>query len=262
MGVMMRQLARPRQHRSTSDCSKANCCGGRAMKSRQMLPVVSQLVRQALTPPMVSSSSYGHTPKSFSEGQCGLRRQVLDQGSACWPAYLATPHCGSKGLAVPGTSAAIFECATPSRRRRCAQHHDGALKMALPCRISIYTEAARPASALIRPERDARQLFGPIPPFREVARSVEALHHAIIRPCGWRRCQPGPFRLTPIDSGRQIGCLAMRSRRAGSARFENGNGFFHQLESENSPSLQRPSRGLLRTVGARTRARPSRLELS
>ena len=66
----------------------------------------------------------------------------------------------------------------PPAEGRGARYHDG-LNIALPCRISVYTEAGVTRIGMIRPGAMLASLSAD-PSLREVAQAVEASTKAII----------------------------------------------------------------------------------
>jgi uncharacterized protein (DUF302 family) len=83
-----------------------------------------------------------------------------------------------KGIEFPD-QCRVFEVCNPQQAATVLQA-DMALNMALPCRISVYTETGTTRIGMIRPEAMLSSLSRD-PQLAEVARQVEASTMAIIR---------------------------------------------------------------------------------
>jgi len=84
----------------------------------------------------------------------------------------------SKGIEFP-EQCRVFEVCNPQQAATVLRA-DMALNMALPCRISVYTEAGKTRIGMIRPAAMLSALSSD-PELAEVARQVEASTMAIIQ---------------------------------------------------------------------------------
>jgi uncharacterized protein (DUF302 family) len=117
------------------------------------------------------------TPKSFEEASAALQEAVVDQGFGVLAVHDLGNTLRSKGLPFP-EQCRIFEVCNP-QQAAAVLSTTMALNMALPCRISVYTEAGQVRIGMIRPEAMLASLSAD-PFLREVARAVEASTTAII----------------------------------------------------------------------------------
>ncbi len=117
------------------------------------------------------------TPKSFEEASAALQAAVLDQGFGVLAVHDLGQTLRSKGLPFP-EQCRIFEVCNP-QQAAAVLNTTMALNMALPCRISVYTEAGQTRIGMIRPEEMLASLSAD-PSLKEVAHAVEASTMAII----------------------------------------------------------------------------------
>ena len=117
------------------------------------------------------------TPKSFEEASAALQKAVLDQGFGVLAVHDLGHTLRSKGLQFV-EQCRIFEVCNPQQAAALLSTKM-ALNMALPCRISVYTEAGQTRIGMIRPEAMLAGLSTD-PSLGKVARAVEASTTAII----------------------------------------------------------------------------------
>ena len=117
------------------------------------------------------------TPKSFEEASSALQEAVVDQGFGVLAVHDLGHTLRSKGLKF-AEQCRIFEVCNP-QQAAAVLSTTMALNLALPCRISVYTEAGTTRICMIRPEAMLASLSAD-PSLREVARAVEASTTAII----------------------------------------------------------------------------------
>ncbi len=117
------------------------------------------------------------SPKSFEEACASLLQAVPDHGFGVLAVHDLGQTLRSKGLAFP-EDCRIFEVCHP-QQAAAVLATTMALNMALPCRISVYTEAGQTRIGMIRPAAMLASLSSD-PALQEVARAVEAATTAII----------------------------------------------------------------------------------
>jgi uncharacterized protein (DUF302 family) len=117
------------------------------------------------------------TPKSFEEASAALQEAVVNQGFGVLAVHDLGNTLRSKGLPFP-EQCRIFEVCNP-QQAAAVLSTTMALNMALPCRISVYTEAGQTRLGMIRPEAMLAGLSAE-PSLKELARAVEASTTAII----------------------------------------------------------------------------------
>ena len=118
------------------------------------------------------------TPKSFEEASAALQKAVVDQGFGVLAVHDLGDTLRSKGLPFP-EQCRIFEVCNP-QQAAAVLSTTMALNMALPCRISVYTEAGTPRMGMIRPVAMLASLSAD-PSVVVVAGAVEASTTAIIK---------------------------------------------------------------------------------
>jgi uncharacterized protein (DUF302 family) len=118
------------------------------------------------------------TAKSFEAACADLQVAVAAHGFGVLAVHDLGDSLRSKGLDF-AENCRVFEVCNPPQAARVLRN-DMALAMALPCRISVYTEAAQTRIGMIRPEGMLRSLSSD-PELMEVARQVEADTTAIIQ---------------------------------------------------------------------------------
>jgi uncharacterized protein (DUF302 family) len=121
------------------------------------------------------------TPKSFEEASAALQEAVVEQGFGVLAVHDLGHTLRSKGVPFP-EQCRIFEVCHPEQAAAVLSR-TMALNMALPCRISVYTEAVTTRIGMIRPAGMLASLSAD-PSLREVARAVEASTTAIIEAAG------------------------------------------------------------------------------
>jgi uncharacterized protein (DUF302 family) len=117
------------------------------------------------------------TAKTFEEASADLQVAVAAHGFGVLAVHDLGDSLRSKGLDF-AENCRVFEVCNPQQAARVL-HNDMNLTMALPCRISVYTEAGQTRIGMIRPEGMLRSLSSDSE-LMEVARQVEADTTAII----------------------------------------------------------------------------------
>jgi hypothetical protein len=117
------------------------------------------------------------TPKSFEQASAALQEAVIGKGFGVLAVHDLGHTLRSKGLPFP-EQCHIFEVCNP-QQAAAVLSTAMALNMALPCRISVYTEAGTTRIGMIRPAAMLASLSAD-PSLREVAQAVEASTKAII----------------------------------------------------------------------------------
>jgi uncharacterized protein (DUF302 family) len=117
------------------------------------------------------------TPKSFEEASDSLQKAVEEHGFGVLAMHDLGHTLRSKGLPFL-EQCRIFEVCNPQQAATVLST-SMALNMALPCRISVYTETGQTRIGMIRPEAMLASLSAD-PSLKEVARAVEASTTAII----------------------------------------------------------------------------------
>lgn len=115
--------------------------------------------------------------KSFEEACASLLQAVPEHGFGVLAVHDLGQTLRSKGLAF-AEQCRIFEVCNP-QQAAAVLATTMALNMALPCRISVYTEAGRTRIGMIRPGVMLAGLSSD-PSLQVVARAVEAATTAII----------------------------------------------------------------------------------
>jgi uncharacterized protein (DUF302 family) len=111
------------------------------------------------------------TQKSFDQASADLQAAVQAHGFGVLHVHDLGATLRNKGVAFE-EQCRVFEVCNPSQAGKVLAS-DMRLNMALPCRISVYTEAGQTKIGLIRP---AAMLAGlsPEPKLQAVAAEVEA----------------------------------------------------------------------------------------
>jgi len=117
------------------------------------------------------------TPKSFEAASAALQEAVVGHGFGVLAVHDLGQTLRSKGLPFP-EQCRIFEVCNP-QQAAAVLNTTMALNMALPCRISVYTESGRTRIGMIRPAAMLAGLSSEAS-LQEVARAVEASTTAII----------------------------------------------------------------------------------
>jgi uncharacterized protein (DUF302 family) len=118
------------------------------------------------------------TAKSFEEACADLQDAVAAHGFGVLAVHDLGDSLRSKGIDF-SEKCRVFEVCNPQQAARVLRN-DMALAMALPCRISVYTEAGQTRIGMIRPEGMLRSLSSD-PELMEVARQVEDATTAMIK---------------------------------------------------------------------------------
>jgi uncharacterized protein (DUF302 family) len=118
------------------------------------------------------------TPKTFGDACVDLEDAVLAHGFGALAVHDLAETLRSKGLSFP-ESCRVFEVCNPQQAAKVLAT-DMSLNMALPCRISVYTEAGQTRIGMIRPGSMLSTLSSD-PELLEVARQVEASTTAMIQ---------------------------------------------------------------------------------
>jgi uncharacterized protein (DUF302 family) len=118
------------------------------------------------------------TFKSFEDACTDLQSAVTAHGFGVLAIHDLAETLRSKGIAF-SESCRVFAVCQPQLAARVLSA-DMSLNMALPCRISVYTEAGQTRIGMIRPV----EMLGALvrdPALMDVARQVEASATAIIQ---------------------------------------------------------------------------------
>lgn len=118
------------------------------------------------------------TDKSFEQASSDLQLAVAAQGFGVLTVLDLGDSLRSKGITF-AENCRVFEVCNPGQAAKVLMN-DMRLTMALPCRISIYTEAGQTRIGMIRPEGMLLNLSSE-PEMAEVAREVESSTTAIIQ---------------------------------------------------------------------------------
>jgi uncharacterized protein (DUF302 family) len=117
------------------------------------------------------------TSKSFEDASAALQAAILAQDFGVLAIHDLGHTLRSKGLEFH-EDCRIFEVCNPQQAARVLTN-DMSLNLALPCRISVYTEGAQTRIGMIRPEGMLRSLSSDSA-LMDVAREVESSIRAII----------------------------------------------------------------------------------
>jgi uncharacterized protein (DUF302 family) len=118
------------------------------------------------------------TAKTFEQASADLQASVTAHGFGVMAMHDLGKTLRSKGIDFT-EDCHVFEVCNPQQAARVLMH-DMSLTTALPCRISVYTEAGQTRIGMIRPEGMLSTLSSD-PELMEVARQVDASATAIIR---------------------------------------------------------------------------------
>ena len=118
------------------------------------------------------------TAKTFEQASADLEVAVAAEGFGVLAVHDLGETLRSEGIDFH-ESCRVFEVCNPQQAARVLMS-DMTLNMALPCRISVYTEAGQTRIGMIRPEEMLQSLSSD-PELMEVARQVDASATAIIR---------------------------------------------------------------------------------
>jgi uncharacterized protein (DUF302 family) len=118
------------------------------------------------------------TAKTFEQASADLQASVTAHGFGVMAMHDLGKTLRSKGIDFT-EDCHVFEVCNPQQAARVLMH-DMSLTTALPCRISVYTEAGQTRIGMIRPEGMLSTLSSD-PELMEVARQMDASATAIIR---------------------------------------------------------------------------------
>ena len=110
------------------------------------------------------------TSKSFNQASADLEAAVLGHGFGVLHVHDLGATLRSKGIAF-AEECKIFEVCNPAQAAKVLAA-DMRLNMALPCRISVYTEKNKPKIGLIKPVQMLSALSQD-PALTQVAQEVE-----------------------------------------------------------------------------------------
>jgi uncharacterized protein (DUF302 family) len=115
--------------------------------------------------------------KSFEEACAALQAAITAHGFGVLAVHDLGHTLRSKGITFP-EECRIYEVCNPQQAARVLMN-DMRLNMALPCRISVYSQTGQTRIGMIRPE-GMLQALSSDPELLEVAREVESTTTAII----------------------------------------------------------------------------------
>ena len=118
------------------------------------------------------------TAKTFEEASADLHAAVEAHGFGLMAVHDLGHTLRSKGIDF-SENCRVFEVCNP-KQAASVLRSDMILNMALPCRISVYTEAGQTRIGMIRPEGMLSTLSSD-PELMEVARQVEDATTAMIK---------------------------------------------------------------------------------
>ena len=118
------------------------------------------------------------TDRPFEEACAALQISFQAYGFGILAVHDLAATLRAKGIEF-AEQCRVFEICNPQQAAQVLQA-DMALNMALPCRISVYTQAGTTRIGMIRPEAMLSALSSD-PALAEVARQVEASTMAIIQ---------------------------------------------------------------------------------
>jgi uncharacterized protein (DUF302 family) len=117
------------------------------------------------------------TTKSFEQACADLKQSVASHGFGVLAVHDLGDTLRIKGIEFH-ENCRVFEVCNPHQAARVL-NADMALNMALPCRISVYTEDGQTRIGMIRPE-DMLSTLSHDPELMDIARQVEDSTKAII----------------------------------------------------------------------------------
>lgn len=118
-----------------------------------------------------------NTPKSFESACADLQTAVIKQGFGVMAVHDLGETLRSKGINFP-ESCRVFEVCNPQQAAKVLAH-DMSLNMALPCRISVHTNAGQTLIGMIRPSEILHTLSSD-PDLIDVAQEVDASTSSMI----------------------------------------------------------------------------------
>jgi uncharacterized protein (DUF302 family) len=117
------------------------------------------------------------TTKSFEQASADLQDAIVAQDFGVLAVHDLGHTLRSKGIDF-SEDCRIYDICNPGQAARVLMN-DMTLNMALPCRISVFTEGHQTRIGMIRPEGMLKTLSSD-PDLMEVARDVESATKAII----------------------------------------------------------------------------------
>ena len=117
------------------------------------------------------------TTKSFEQASADLQDAIVAQDFGVLAVHDLGHTLRSKGIDF-SDDCRIYDICNPGQAARVLMN-DMTLNMALPCRISVFTEGHQTRIGMIRPEGMLKTLSSD-PDLMEVARDVESATKAII----------------------------------------------------------------------------------
>ena len=117
------------------------------------------------------------TTKSFEQARADLQDAIVAQDFGVLAVHDLGHTLRSKGIDF-SEDCRIYDICNPGQAARVLMN-DMTLNMALPCRISVFTEGHQTRIGMIRPE-GMLQTLSSDPDLMEVARDVESATKAII----------------------------------------------------------------------------------
>lgn len=118
-----------------------------------------------------------HTTKSFEQASTDLQAAIVAQDFGVMAVHDLGKTLRSKGIDF-SEDCRIYDVCNPRQAARVLMN-DITLNMALPCRISVFTEGHQTRIGMIRPE-GMLQTLSSDPELMEVASDVESAMTAII----------------------------------------------------------------------------------
>jgi uncharacterized protein (DUF302 family) len=117
------------------------------------------------------------TSKSFEQASRDLQDAIVAKGFGVLAVHDLGQTLRGKGIEFT-EDCRIYDVCNPGQAARVLTHHM-TLAMALPCRISVFTDGSQTRIGMIRPEGMLQSLCSD-PDVVEVAREVESATKAII----------------------------------------------------------------------------------
>jgi uncharacterized protein (DUF302 family) len=117
------------------------------------------------------------TPKSFEEACSDLKAAVASHDFGLLAVHDLAATLRSKNINF-SENCRVFEVCNPQQAAKVLKT-DMSLNMALPCRISVYTEAGQTRIGMIKPADLLRDLSG-LPELMDIAHEVDSSMTAMI----------------------------------------------------------------------------------
>ena len=125
----------------------------------------------------MKSSAILDTAKAFEQACADLRAAVASHGFGLLTVHDLAATLRSKNINF-AENCRVFEVCNPKQAAKVLEL-DMALSMALPCRITVYTEAGQTRIGMIRPMEMLRDLSG-VPELMGIAQEIESTMTAVI----------------------------------------------------------------------------------